>query len=120
MSPEEFIKKHITTALMAEGFPEQAALGGGWSALITTAPCLRRAVEAGRTTTVFTMCVSGLKDKQQAWSARQRKSREEKWLNPACSYFAITIPFETDLSRKDFMAKHSRNLSAVASGDVEQ
>lgn len=28
MSPEEFIKKHITTALMAEGFPEQAALGG--------------------------------------------------------------------------------------------
>ncbi|EBR7327186.1 hypothetical protein FOI36_02175 [Salmonella enterica] len=89
MNPTDFIRKHITSSLMAEGFPEQAALGGGWSALITTAPCLRRAVEAGRTTTVFTMCVSGLKDKQQAWSARQRKSREEKWLRPACSDFAI-------------------------------
>ncbi|EDL3628106.1 hypothetical protein CRX10_13075 [Salmonella enterica subsp. enterica serovar Newport] len=29
MSPEEFIKKHITDALVGEGFPEQVALGGG-------------------------------------------------------------------------------------------
>lgn len=29
MSPEEFIKKHITEALAGEGFPEEVARGGG-------------------------------------------------------------------------------------------
>ncbi len=29
MSPEDFIRKHITAALMAEGFSESAAGGGG-------------------------------------------------------------------------------------------
>ncbi|EBR0950814.1 TPA: hypothetical protein G8N95_003319 [Salmonella enterica] len=29
MNPTDFIRKHITSSLMAEGFPEQAALGGG-------------------------------------------------------------------------------------------
>lgn len=29
MSPQEFIKKHIIDALMAEGFSEQIAKGGG-------------------------------------------------------------------------------------------
>nr|DAN86292.1 MAG TPA: hypothetical protein [Caudoviricetes sp.] len=29
MSPEEFIKKHITEALAGEGFPAEVARGGG-------------------------------------------------------------------------------------------
>lgn len=29
MSPETFIRKHITSALVTEGFPEQVAQGGG-------------------------------------------------------------------------------------------
>ncbi|ESN18765.1 hypothetical protein L383_04374 [Enterobacter sp. MGH 37] len=29
MSPEEFIKKHITDALVGEGFPAEIARGGG-------------------------------------------------------------------------------------------
>lgn len=28
MSPEEFIKKHITDALVGEGFPAEVAKGG--------------------------------------------------------------------------------------------
>lgn len=29
MSPEKFIKKHITDALVGEGFPAEIARGGG-------------------------------------------------------------------------------------------
>lgn len=63
MSPEEFIKKHITDALVGEGFPEQVALGGGWSAWITITECHRQAVKGALTTTVCSMRVSGQKDK---------------------------------------------------------
>ncbi|HCL5312097.1 TPA: hypothetical protein N2G38_004471 [Salmonella enterica] len=59
---------------------------------------------------------SGRWGRQRLLSAnRQRKGREEV-RSPACSDFAIQYQFETYLSGKDFMAKHSRNLSAVASG----
>lgn len=94
MSPEEFIKKHITTALVAEGFPEQVASGGGWSALTTTAACLRRAVKDALTTTVCSMHVSGRWDRQRLLSANRQKSREEV-RSPACSDFAIQYQSET-------------------------
>lgn len=29
MNPIDFIQKHITEALVTEGYPEQVALGGG-------------------------------------------------------------------------------------------
>ncbi len=43
MSPEDFIRKHITAALMAEGFSESAAGGGLSTASIITGEAHRRA-----------------------------------------------------------------------------
>lgn len=87
MNPVDFIRKNIAAQLAAEGFSEQVALGGGWSALTTTAGCHRRAVRDALTTTVCSMRVSGQKGKQRWLSARKRKGQEEKWLRPACSDF---------------------------------
>ncbi|HGG5994877.1 TPA: hypothetical protein ACJG4C_003907 [Salmonella enterica subsp. diarizonae serovar 61:r:z53] len=50
---------------------------------------------------------------------RQRKSREEKRLHPACSDFAIQYLFETNLSRKDFMKKHISKYQRNSSGDTQ-
>lgn len=76
MSPEEFIKKHITDALVGEGFPAEIARGGLSVALTTTAACLRRAVRDALTTTVCSMHVSGQKDKRPRQNATPgRRSR---------------------------------------------
>lgn len=68
MSPEEFIKKHITDALVGEGFPEQVALGGGALTIITV--CHRQAVRGALTATVCSMRVSGQKGKRPRRSVR--------------------------------------------------
>lgn len=93
MSPEEFIKKHITDVLTAEGFPVEVVRGGQSMVLIITGAALRPAEREACSLTAFSVPDSGLSVRQQRWNAsRQRKSREEKWLNPACSDFAIAIP----------------------------
>ncbi|EJA5011161.1 hypothetical protein ACE2PB_004994 [Salmonella enterica] len=76
MNPVDFIRKNIAAQLAAEGFSEQVVLGGGWSALTTTAGCRRQAVKAERSTIVFFVLASGLLDRQLVQNARQRKSRE--------------------------------------------
>lgn len=65
---------------------------------------------------------SGQQDGQQRWNSnRQRKSRiREENSHPACSDFTCSYLFEIYLSGKDFMMKHSRNLSVVASGCAQQ
>lgn len=89
MSPELFIKKHITDALLREGFTAEVARGGQVSGLITTGAALSPAGRGACFLIAFSAPASGLLDRLQARNARQRKSREEKWLRPACSDFAL-------------------------------
>ncbi|MFI7783489.1 hypothetical protein EN46_06795 [Citrobacter amalonaticus] len=78
MSPETFIRKHVTSALVAEGFPEQVAQGGGQiMALIITADALRPAAREACMRIVSFVPVSGRWGRQRFLSAnRQRKSRD--------------------------------------------
>ncbi len=63
MSPEEFIKKHISDALLREGFPAEVVMGGGQSvALIITVAALRPPVRGACLLIVFSAPVSGLSD----------------------------------------------------------
>ncbi|HFP9449356.1 TPA: hypothetical protein ACHOZL_001197 [Raoultella ornithinolytica] len=93
MSPEYFIRKHITEKLVAEGFSESVAGGGLSTALITTGEALRRAVKGRYSMIVSSERVSGLWGKQQLQNERQqRKNREEVVaFNPVCSDFAMNI-----------------------------
>lgn len=100
MSPEEFIKKHITDALVGDGFPEQVALGGGWLAWTIITECHRQAVRDALTRTVCSMRVSGQKDKRPRRSVRQRKSRVGGTPNPACSDFAMQYLRESIVGEK--------------------
>lgn len=84
MSPELFIKKHITDALLREGFTAEVARGGLISGWITIAVCHRPVVRGKHLMTVFTMPASGCWDRQRKQNDGQRKSREEVRL-PACS-----------------------------------
>ncbi|HID5264624.1 hypothetical protein SAMN05216502_105393 [Citrobacter amalonaticus] len=89
MNPVDFIRKNIAAQLVAEGFSEQVALGGGWPELTTTAGCRRQPVKVGHMTIASTTRAGGLKDgRLQQRGKCARKSREEKWLRPACSDFA--------------------------------
>lgn len=90
MSPEEFIKKHITDVLTGEGFPVEVVRGGGQSmVLIITGAALRPAEREACSLTAFSVPDSGLSVRQQRWNAsRQRKSRtREEISHPACSDF---------------------------------
>lgn len=89
MSPEYFIRKHITEKLVAEGFSESVAGGGLNTALIITVEALRRAVKGRYSMIVSFEPVNGLWGKQHLQSERLgRKSRVEVVaLNPACSDF---------------------------------
>lgn len=91
MSPEDFIRKHITAALEAEGFSESTAGGGLSTAWIITAEA-RRQVGRGRSSRIISFVrVSGLSGRQPRRNGnQQRKSREEVVaLLPACSDFAM-------------------------------
>ncbi|WP_320910341.1 KilA-N domain-containing protein [Citrobacter farmeri] len=114
MNPVDFIRKNIAAQLAVEGFPEQVCQGGGWSALTTTAGCRRQPAKAGHMTIVFTTRANGLKDRRLQRSARQRKSREEKWLRPACSNLPAYLWNNTarNHSMKNNINKHP-NVSSV-------
>ncbi|EMO9491792.1 hypothetical protein R5N22_003045 [Raoultella ornithinolytica] len=97
MSPEDFIRKHISAALEAEGFSESTAGGGGLStAWIITGEAHRQAVKGRSSMIVSTVLVSGLSGRQRRQSEnQQRKSREKVVaLLPACSDFRHSICFE--------------------------
>ena len=90
MSPEDFIRKHITAALMAEGFSESAAGRGGLStASIITGEAHRRAGKGRFSMIASTELVSGLSGRQPPQNGKQqRKSRGELVeFIPACSDF---------------------------------
>ena len=88
MSPEEFIKKHITEALAGEGFPAEVARGGQSMVLIITGDALSPAGREACTLIVFSVRDSGLLGRRQQQNARQRKGREgTESANPACSDF---------------------------------
>lgn len=54
MSPEEFIKKHITNALLREGFPAEVAGGGGAECGVDY---YRRCSQATRKGSMFADCL---------------------------------------------------------------
>ncbi|EDH1235832.1 hypothetical protein ACRABS_002703 [Salmonella enterica subsp. enterica] len=102
MNPTDFIRKHITTALVAEGFSEIVAQGGLPKVLITTGDALRQAVRGVCMRIVYFVLVSGQQARQQRWNAnRQRKSREEV-RSPACSDFTCSYLFEIYLPKERF------------------
>ncbi|HAU3136268.1 TPA: hypothetical protein JDD40_002310 [Salmonella enterica subsp. diarizonae] len=119
MNVEAFIRQHITTALVAEGFSEIVAQGGLLRVWNTTGDALRQAVRDVCMRIVSFVPASGRWGRQRLLSAnRQRKSREEV-RSPACSDFAIQYLFETNLSRKDFMKKHISKYQRNSSGDTQ-
>ncbi|MBA6167447.1 MULTISPECIES: hypothetical protein [Klebsiella pneumoniae complex] len=96
MNPTDFIRKHITAALTAEGFSPSVVQGGvqrGWN---ITAACRSQPKKGVVLMTVCIVPVSGLLGRQQRQSGKlQRKSREKVVaLLPACSDFQHSICFE--------------------------
>lgn len=59
MSPEEFIKKHITDALTAEGFPAEVVRGGQSMVLIITGDALSPVEREACSLTAFFVLVNG-------------------------------------------------------------
>ncbi|CAH3505894.1 hypothetical protein AI2762V1_0575 [Enterobacter cloacae] len=74
MSPEEFIKKHITDALVGEGFPAEIARGGLNMALIIIGAVLRPAGREACSLIVFSVPGSGPLDRQHWLNVAQERS----------------------------------------------
>ncbi|HDS8282416.1 TPA: hypothetical protein QHV31_005318 [Klebsiella variicola] len=95
MNPTDFIRKHITAALTAEGFSPSVVQGGRrrWS---ITAACRSQPKREVALRIAFFEPGNGLWGRQQRQSEkRQRKSREKVVaLLPACSDFQHSICFE--------------------------
>ncbi|EML8007120.1 TPA: hypothetical protein J1246_003543 [Escherichia coli] len=86
MTPEEFICKHITEKLVADGFPEVVARGGLAGGWITTAAAHRPVVEVRCLMIAIFMRGNGHLGRQRLLSERKRKSRAGlRWASPACS-----------------------------------
>ncbi len=78
MSPELFIKKHITDALLGEGFSELVAQGRGLiSGWITTGAALSPVGRGACMKIVCSTPASGRWGRQRKQNDGQRKSREE-------------------------------------------
>lgn len=77
MSPELFIKKHITDALLREGFTAEVARGGLISGWITTGAALSPVGRGACLKIVCSTLASGCWDRQRKQNDGQRKSREE-------------------------------------------
>ncbi len=86
MSPEQFIRKHITAALVAEGFPSGVAGGGQSTALIIIAECRRPAKKEVVSMIVCSALVNGLLDKRQQRNGKQAKEKPER-VAPLTGYF---------------------------------
>ncbi|ELD8600959.1 hypothetical protein RLO78_002152 [Enterobacter roggenkampii] len=70
MSPEEFIKKHITDALVGEGFPAEIAWGGAEHG----ADYYRRCSQASRKGSMFADCLF----RARQWAIGQTTIAERK------------------------------------------
>lgn len=70
MSPEEFIKKHITEALAGEGFPEEVARGGAEHG----ADYYRRCSQASRKGSMFADCLF----RARQWAISQTTTAERE------------------------------------------
>ncbi|KAE9749626.1 hypothetical protein [Escherichia coli] len=85
MTPEEFICKHITEKLVAEGFPEIVARGGHAGDWITTAVARRPAAKERCLMIACFVRGNGHLVRQILLSERKRKSRAGlRWACPAC------------------------------------
>ncbi|HHE5410413.1 MULTISPECIES: hypothetical protein [Klebsiella] len=91
MNPTDFIRRHITASLVAEGFSESVAGGGLSTASLIIGEVHRQAGKGQFLRIVSSAHASGLWGRQLLQSGRQqRKSREEVVaLNPACSDFCF-------------------------------
>lgn len=69
MSPEEFIKKHITDALVGEGFPVEIARGGEHGT-----DYYRRCSQASRKGSMFADCLF----RARQWALGQTTTSERK------------------------------------------
>ncbi|MBZ6709516.1 hypothetical protein FMJ60_22210 [Klebsiella quasipneumoniae] len=108
MSPEDFIRKHITAALMAEGFSESAAGGGLSTASIITGEAHRQAGKVRFSMIVFFAQGNGLSPRPPAQSEKQpRKSRVgQRGPNQACSDCCYAKRFKST-----WRGKFMKNLS---------
>lgn len=85
MTPESFIEKHITVALVAEGFPLSVAQGGQGSGWIITAAALRQAGRVACLMIVWCVPGCGRRGKPAVLSEKRARKKPGKWgLNPAC------------------------------------
>lgn len=93
MNPTDFIRRHIISALVTEGFSEGVAGGGLSTAWIITAEARRQAGRGRSSMIVSFVRVNGLSDRQPRRNGnQQRKSREKVVaLLPACSDDAMQI-----------------------------
>ncbi len=109
MSPEDFIRKHITAALMAEGFSESAAGGGLSTASIITGEAHRQAGKVRFSMIVFFAQGNGLSPRPPAQSEKQprKKPGRAKGPNPACSDCCYAKRFKST-RRGKFMKNLSR------------
>jgi hypothetical protein len=105
MSPEDFIRKHITAALMAEGFSESAA-GGLSTASIITGEAHRRAGKGRFSMIASTELVSGL----SADNHRRTESSKEK---AGASWWSSSRPVLTSAMhiKSTWRGKFMKNLS---------
>ncbi|MER0046536.1 hypothetical protein ABRP56_09090 [Pectobacterium odoriferum] len=87
MNPEEFLRKHITAALVAEGFPESLA-GGGLpiTGLSITDECRRPAKKEVVSMIVCSALVNGHLGKRQRQREKQAKEKPER-VAPLTGYF---------------------------------
>ncbi|WP_162940852.1 hypothetical protein [Pectobacterium parmentieri] len=92
MSPEQFIRKHITAVLVAEGFPLNVAGGGGQqtTALSITAECHRPARKEMLLMIVCSAPVSGRWGKPQQQREKQAKEKPER-VAPLTGYFDLGV-----------------------------
>lgn len=102
MSPEEFIKKHITDALVGEGFPAEIAWGGLNMVLIITGAALRPAGREACSLIVSFGLANGLSVRQRLLNGKRARKRpgERVNLNPACSDFALQYLLESIIGEK--------------------
>lgn len=70
MNPIDFIQKHITEALVTEGYPEQVALGGG----MVGVDHYRRMSQASRKGRAYDDCLF----RARQWAIGQTTSAERK------------------------------------------
>ncbi|MBD3744133.1 hypothetical protein IE980_20375 [Klebsiella pneumoniae] len=108
MSPEDFIRKHITAALMAEGFSESAAGGGLSTASIITGEAHRQAGKVRFSMIVFFAQGNGLSPRPPAQSEKQPRKSRVGQRGPTRPVLTAAMQNDSNLPRR---GKFMKNLS---------